>query len=263
MAAAKGVGLCIVTRHQTFDKAAIGFLPGRFGRVLACECDDDLDAAAAHEADKVAAFAGEPVLRLAEAASGDRVSRPADIVGRRRDGLGGDVGFTGADRYFQRRPCLACVECEVRIGKPFPRRGAALDPGRVAVGVVGVVEGDGGFADVFAGDPEGKPRARVDAFDHGRLVIDGDDNRAIRGDDAVMPSGGREAGFHTLASAHADRRGAERGKTDRGKVFATARQQRRHRSSNRARSLPTWSDHSAASRVCSASLWPMSWLGKE
>ena len=84
--------------------------------------------------------------------------------------------------------------------------------------VVRVVERDRGVAGGFADDPEGKPGAGVDAFDDGGFVIDGDDDRAIGGDDAVMLAGGGKAGFDTQAAARADRRRAEaRAGTEAGK----------------------------------------------
>ncbi len=70
--------------------------------------------------------------------------------------------------------------------------------------VVGVVERDrcrrARLSDVTL---EGEPRARVDAFDEGRFVVDGHDDGAIGADDAVMAAGGGKSAVTTRPGAGA------------------------------------------------------------
>ena len=77
------VRLIVCALEQAFEETAIGFLAAGFGRVLAREHDDGVDAAAADKADQRAVFERVAVAGFIEAASAQRIARPVDVVGRR------------------------------------------------------------------------------------------------------------------------------------------------------------------------------------
>ena len=82
--------------------------------------------------------------------------------------------------------------------------GVGADPRGVAVIVVCIVKRDGKVAGFLRRDAEGEPRARIDAFDHGGFVINGNDGRAVRRDHAGMTAGCGKLGINDKASSSAD-----------------------------------------------------------
>ena len=174
--------------------------------MLARQCHDGVDAAAADKANQRPAFQRAAVLDLREAGAGKRAACPFNIVFGRRQRLARDPGRARLHIEGQRRACLALVQRHCSFRQRRPARAISADIRPIAVLVVGVVERDRHRARRARRDAKRKPRAGIDALHHRRFVIDGHNHRFVGSNDTIVTASRRELDVDGKATGRTEAR---------------------------------------------------------